>query len=341
MTKNANLSEYSFFVGIDMSKKKFDAAIMDLNGKKICHKKFDNCQLGFNEFLKWTISFCDKNITLFTMEHTGLYSRNLWIFLQENECNLWMESGFQILKGSGIKKSKNDKVDAYSIAQYALDRKYKAKITYFDENICLLHDLLSNRNRLIKALKAIETPIAEMKKYGNKLSIDILKDVNDLAIKGLKNSIKAVEKQIDGLINSLPEWKENMDLACTIPGVGKWVVCWVLVYSKNFSDEFNARKFASMAGIAPFEYDSGTTIKRDDHTSHFSHKFLKGLLHLSAMSAIRFNPTMKKYFDKKKKEGKKGFVPMNNVKNKIIQTMFAVVKLKKPFDVNFIHKLAA
>lgn len=341
MLENANSSEYSFFVGIDISQRKFDAALIDLNGKKIGHKKFDNNQVGFVDFFEWLEGIAKLENALFTMEHTGIYSRNLWIFLQENECRVWMESGFQIHRGSGIKKTKNDKVDAYFIAAYALDRKYKAKLSHFDENICLLHDLLTNRNRLAKALKAIEVPISEMKKYGNKLSVDALIDVNNLASQGLKQSIKAIEKKIDELIKTQAEWKENIDLACSVPGVGKWVACWVLVYTKNFSDEYNARKFASLAGIAPFEFNSGSSIKRNDHTSHFSHKYLKGILFLAAMSAIRMNPKMKKYFDKKKKEGKKGFLPMNNVKNKIIQTMFAVVKLKKPFDTDFVHKLAA
>ena len=341
MVNYSNFSDYSHFVGIDMSKKKFDVAILDINGKKIGYKKFDNYVHGFEDFLNWVFDITGSKEILFTMEHTGIYSRNLWIYLQENDCSLWMESGFQINRASGIKKTKNDKVDAYFIAEYGLTKKHKAKITPFDEQICLLHDLLSNRNRLINALKTLETPLAEMKKHGNKFSIDAMEKVNDEAIKGLKASLKALEKQIEVLITSIPAWKENFDLILSIPGVGKWLASWVIVYTKNFSSEFSARKFASLAGIAPFEYESGTSIKKGDHTSHFSHKFLKGILHLAAMAAIKSDKKMKEYHAKKKKEGKKGFIPMNNVKNKIIQTMFAIINLRKPFDPNFKHKLAA
>ena len=49
-----------------------------------------------------------------------------------------------------------------------------------------------------------------------------------------------------------------------------------------------------------------------------------------------------KALDKRKKEeGKKGFVAMNNVKNKLVQLVFAVVRSKQKYDVNFKHKLVA
>ena len=50
---------------------------------------------------------------------------------------------------------------------------------------------------------------------------------------------------------------------------------------------------------------------------------------------------MKEYFDRKKKEGKKGFVAMNNIKNKLIQQVYAVIRTKKPFDPEYIYKKAA
>lgn len=337
-----NQTNYSFFVGIDMSKSTFDAGILDGNGDKIGHKKFTNNQLGFESFLTWVFFTTNSQEILFTMEYTGVYSRKLWMFLQDHDCKLWMESGFQISRGSGIKKTKNDKVDSYSIAEYAFNRKNKAKITaQYDENIFLLHDILSNRNRLVEALKSIETPLAELKGYGGELSVKVLPDLNIEAIKGLKASKIALEKQIDELMNQQPDWKTNFDLVCSVIGVGKWLASWMIVYTRNFAEEFNARKFASLAGVAPFESTSGTTINKGEHVSHFSHQFLKGVLHITAMSAIRYNPVLKQYHAKKRKEGKKGYLALNNVKNKVLQTIFAVINSKIPFDKNYKHKLVA
>lgn len=50
---------------------------------------------------------------------------------------------------------------------------------------------------------------------------------------------------------------------------------------------------------------------------------------------------MRAYWDQKKQEGKKGFVILNNIKNKLVHQIFAVVRNKTPFDPCYIHKKAA
>lgn len=336
-------NDYRFFVGIDISKKKFDAAIIDGNGKKIGHKIFNNNKDSFCDFLEWASKLTSgSSNVLFVMEHTGIYSRLLWFFLQDQDCFLWVESGYVINRASGIKKTKNDKVDAFYIAEYALNRRYKVNLTpTYDENVILLHDLLTNRNRIKDQLKAIETPLKEMKEHGNKKSNDILQEINKQAIVGLRDTLKRIEEAIDKLIIENESWVENIKLATSVKGMGKLIVCWMIVYTRNFSEEITARKFAALAGIAPFEHTSGTSINKGNHNSHFSHRFLKGLLHLSAMSAIQHNPTIKNYYQRKKEDGKKGFVVMNNVKNKLVQIVFAIVRSKKEYEIGFIHKLAA
>jgi hypothetical protein len=59
------------------------------------------------------------------------------------------------------------------------------------------------------------------------------------------------------------------------------------------------------------------------------------------MAAIRFNPAMKEYKERKKKEGKKGFLVMNNIKNKILHQVFAVVRSGEMFKLDYKHPMAA
>jgi transposase len=333
---------YSFFIGIDISKLKFDIAILDYNGKNKVHKIFNNNELGFNSMLGWVGSITGDSPILFCMEFTGIYSRQLWHFLQNNGKSLWMESGFQIKRKSGNSKGKTDKKDAFMIADYALSNRHKLKITYkYDENIELLHDLLSSRNRLISDLKRLEVPIKELKTHGGKRNYELILRVNQSAIDGINSSIKDLQLAINDLIKENESWQENIKLATSIKGIGQNTCLWILLYSRNFDSEFNARKFASLAGVAPFESTSGSSVRNGSHTHHFSHKFLKGILHTAAMSAIQYNTAIGQYHKRKKEEGKKGFITMNNVKNKLIHQIFAVIKSKKMYENDYKHPKAA
>jgi transposase len=336
-------NNYCYFVGIDIAKKKFDACIINHLGKKLGHKIFINSPDSFEDFLIWVKAQTNSTNVLFIMEYTGIYSRLLWFYLQDNSCDLVMESGFKINRAAGIKKGKNDKVDGYLIADYGFEKQHKLQLTPdYDEDLFVLHDLLSNRKRLIEQIKAIETPLNELKEYATKKTIELVQTINKAGIDGLKMSLNEIEQAIDSLIKENEAWEENIKYGSSVKGVSKIMVCWMIVYTRNFCSEFNARKFASMAGIAPFDFTSGSSVNRGSHVSHFSHKFLKGLLHMSAISALTHDPKIKAYYKRKKQtEGKKGFVAINNVKNKLVQIVFALIRTKSMYDDKFIHKLAS
>lgn len=333
---------YKLFIGIDVSKLTIDVAIIDQNGKKIGHKKFTNKLFGFDSCLEWVTEQDQSGAYIFCMEHTGIYSRLLLIYLQDQGFGVCIESGYTIRHSGGMIKGKSDKTDAYRIAEYALGNRFKLKIAgHYDMDINKLHDLMTARTRLVTDLKRLTTPLKEMKECGEGETYELLKKACTPAIDGLGQSIKDLDAIIDQLVEQTAGWKEKVELATSVKGIGKITCFWMMVYTKNFSEQINARKFASLVGIAPFEESSGSSVRKGNHVSHHAHKWFKGILHTSAMSAIRNSPKIKAYHIKKKKEGKKGFVVMNNIKNKLVQTVFAVVRSGVPYQEEFIHKMAA
>ena len=339
---NSQIS-YSFFIGIDLSKSYFDVTIVDFCGKKVSYKRFKNKSEDHFLFLSWVNKITkDQQNLLFCMEHTGIYGRSLQHFLQDHQLALWMESGLQIKRSQGIQRGKNDKIDSFRIAIYAQEKNNKVKITPdYDPNLEQMHDLLTTRNRILSAFNALRTAQEELKAF-DQISYQTIKEVQKQAIDGLKASLKDVEKAIDDLLDKNPIWQKNIVLATSIKGIGKITALWFLIYTRNFDKQFNARKLAAFVGIAPYQNSSGTSVDKGTHVSYLAHISLKTLLHMATMSALSHNPFIKKYYTRKKAEGKKGFLVMNNVKNKLVHTMLAVIRSEKPFDPQFQHpKMAA
>lgn len=338
----ADKKDYNLFVGVDISKAVFDVGVLSNTGIKLGHKKFKNNYFGFESCLEWLEEFYTEGDVIFCMEHTGVYSRLLSMFIQEKGFDLCMESGYVIKRFGGIIKGKNDKIDSFRIAEYALGQRFKLKLTeHYNKRLIELHDLLTARTRLKTNLRALTTPLGELKNYGGEENFKLVEQGCKQAIEGLKKSIKDLDKIIDEIIEQTTGLKERVELITSVKGIGKIVCLWMIVYTRNFSDNTNARKFASLVGIAPFEEVSGSSVRKGSHVSNHAHRFLKGLLHASAMTAIRNSPRIKNYHIKKKDEGKKGFVVMNNIKNKLVQTVFAVVRSGIPYDEQFVHQKAA
>jgi len=65
--------------------------------------------------------------------------------------------------------------------------------------------------------------------------------------------------------------------------------------------------------------------------SHLANKKIKSLLSNAVPVAIRLDPQIQKYQKAKLNEGKARGIIVNNIKNKLIQRVFAVVKRQSPY----------
>ncbi len=107
--------EFTSFIGIEISKKKIDVAFLDKKGKLITHKTLNNNLSGFKQFLCDAKHYRDAKDCLVCLEHTGIYSLPLCVFLEEKGINYSLQSGLQIKRSMGIQRGKNDKADAFVI----------------------------------------------------------------------------------------------------------------------------------------------------------------------------------------------------------------------------------
>ena len=66
--------------------------------------------------------------------------------------------------------------------------------------------------------------------------------------------------------------------------------------------------------------------------SPMSDKALKTLLFLCAANAIQHNKDMKHYYERKIAEGKPGYLALNNVANKLLRTVYAIIESRQMWD---------
>ncbi|HMD01051.1 MAG TPA: IS110 family transposase, partial [Ferruginibacter sp.] len=66
--------------------------------------------------------------------------------------------------------------------------------------------------------------------------------------------------------------------------------------------------------------------------SHLANKEAKTFLNLAACCAIRYDPELKQYYEKRVSEGLKKMSCINIIRSKIVARMFAVVKRKTPYQ---------
>jgi len=147
----------------------------------------------------------------------------------------------------------------------------------------------------------------------------------------LDKQIKQTEQEIQASIQASESLNRLFKLVVSVKGIGLIIGAHLLVCTNGFTAFENARQFACYIGIAPFGHTSGSSIKKPDQVSHLANKKMKTLISNGAMSALQWDQEIKTYYHRKIGENKNKFLVQNNVKNKLIQRVFAVVKRGTPY----------
>ncbi len=324
------------FIGIDVSKLTLDASIITTAGYHQ-HGQFENNSKGFKQLHTWLHSagLFSYETALFCMEHTGIYTRQFVQFLLMREAKVWMESALHLKRSMGMTRGKNDKIDSYRIARYAMTNADKVQlVTLSNKTLMLIKDLMSNRDRINKSYQAIKVSIREMERVDKATGKELAK-LNKAAISGLQKSKAAIENRILKLISGDEELKEIFALVTSVKGVGQVLATELMVYTHVFTRMNNAKQLACYCGVAPFTHTSGTSIKGRTGTSNFANMNLKSTLHMAALSSTRYVPDIKQYYERKVAEGKSKMCVLNAVRNKLLQRILAVVKRGTPYVQNY------
>lgn len=317
-------------IGIDVSKKILDIYILSLK----MHFIIENNPAGFASLLEACCLklSCKKDRLFFCFENTGRYSLLLSVFLQDSSIEFAMINALDLKKSMGLKRGKSDKKDARAIALYAWRKRDELQPTVLhSKEVGQLRQLICLRDKFIKHRTAYKNSLNDLQDCFFEGETDFIRHSQQRLIQQLNKEIQAIEKRIDEIIQSSSDWDYNYRLIQSVQGIGNILAKYIIIYTENFTRFNDPKKFGCFAGIAPFEFTSGSSVKGKTRVHPFANKHLKSLLNLAAMGSIRYNSEFKSYFDRRTQEGKNKMSTLNIIRNKLVSRVFAVVKRGTPY----------
>jgi transposase len=329
------MKKFDYFIGIDVSKLTLDVTVLLLQNnddKLIDYQLIDNNEKGICAYLKKMFQgeITVEN-TLFCFENTGIYSMPLACILSEKKMNYCQIASLEMNRSKGICRGKNDKDDSKDIANYAISNLRKLRLSSVScAVIQQLKLLFTEREKIIKSLGAFKRT-SENKDFLSKEVYGSVANINQNIVNHLTNALEDIDKKMLEIINSDEKIRQQFKLINTVKGVGSNTAIYLIICTKGFSCFENWRKLACYAGVAPFSYSSGTSIKGKTQVSPLADKKLKSLLNMCALVAIRHDKELKTYYERKVSEGKSKMLVINNVRCKLLARIFAVINRNSPF----------
>jgi hypothetical protein len=117
----------------------------------------------------------------------------------------------------------------------------------------------------------------------------------DRIIQTLDNELAALERLVQTAIEQHAAWRHTRELLTSMPDIGP-AVASTLIGDLPELGSLSRRQIAALTGVAPFNRDSGAFRGKRHIRGGRAHS--RTALYLSAMVAIRYNPAIKRFYQR-------------------------------------------
>jgi transposase len=215
--------------------------------------------------------------------------------------------------------AKTDAIDAEMIALFARAIRPEAR-PLKDRDTQRLQALVARRRQLVVMLTMEENRLGTATEWTRP---DI-----EAHIAWLTQCIDKVGKDIASFIRKTPLWREKEDLLKTFKGIGPVSACTLMARLPELGT-LNGRKISALVGLAPLNRDSGKY--RGRRTIFGGRADVRTALYMAVLSAIRFNPTIKAFYDRLIHAGKLPKVALIACMHKVLIILNAMVRTNTPW----------
>ncbi len=302
------------FVGIDVAKDRLDVFIRPSN----IRKGFPNNEEGRIELARL---LAGMEPAIVVLEASGGYEIPVVEVLVLRDLKVVVINPRQVrnfAKATG-KLAKTDAIDAAVIARFGEVIRPEVR-PLKDMDAQQLQAFIARRRQLVEML------VQEK----NRLQIAPTWTRPDIEahITWLTECIDKVGKDISALIKKTPLWREKEDLLKTFKGIGPVNACTLLARLPELG-KLNGKKIAALAGLAPINRDSGKY--RGRRTIFGGRADVRAALYMAALSAIRFNPVIKTFYERLVHAGKLRKVALTACMHKVLIILNAMVRTNTPW----------
>lgn len=314
------MSASSVVVGIDVAKAHVDVSVL---GAQLDAQRFDN-EAEAHSALAAALKPLD--VALVVMEATGGYEAALACALQAAGLPVAVVNPRQardFAKSMG-RLAKTDAIDARMLAEYAsvlLRRDDLAKLLrpLADPDQQALAAMVTRRRQLLTML------LSERQRL--QLAIAVVRPSIEAMIEAIRRQLDDVEAQMVTHVQT--HFQELDKLLRSASGIGP-VASATLIAELPELGKLNRREIAALVGVAPMANDSGTSRgRRRVQGGRFE---IRRVLYMAALTAARYNPAIKAFYNRLKTAGKLPKVALVACMRKLLTMLNAMVRTNKPWN---------
>ena len=339
MTEHTATDPYRLFVGVDIAAKTASVAWLTPTEQSPRSWTIKQTPAGRAELHERLMALEPNPAQVrVVMEVTGAYWMDLALFL--------FEAGYAVsainpaqahhFAQALLQRAKTDNLDALTLAQLAMKlepRLWTPAPPVREE----LYQRLMQRDYLLQTRKRMKNRLHALDH--RPASIDPVRQRLEGLTDLLTHQIADIDGEMAQVLRQDVQWAATAAHLQTIQGIGLVTAVWLITATRNFTLCETAQQLVSFVGLAPYTRQSGTSLDSYRHVGHGGHTRLRQVLYMAALSAARFNPVIRAYYQHLIERGKNGKVATVAAARKLACIAWAVATKGEDFNPAYTARL--
>lgn len=222
--------------------------------------------------------------------------------------------------------AKTDQIDARLLAEFA--QKIRPAVRPLPKEEQRELDALMMRRRQV-----VEMISAEKNRLQQTGAAAIAQEIRE-HIAYLEQRLEKLGAELRERIEQSQTWRAKDLLLRSVPGVGA-VLSHTILAALPELGTLERRKIAALVGVAPFNRDSGKM--RGRRVIWGGRSEVRHILYLAALSASRFNPVIRAFYEQLVARGKLKKVALVACMRKLLTMLNSILKHQQPWAPGLVH----
>ena len=304
--------------GIDVGKTQLDVSV----GSGAV-QRFENSRAGITALVRWLKA---AGVTVAVCEPTGGYERQLVKRLHTALPTVEVAHPNKVrafARACG-KEAKTDRLDAQVLSRYGTVMELEGTPAPSPERE-LLQDVLQRRQQLVGQR------VQELNRLDKGLSSGSQHSVTR-HIRWLDKEIERLDQQYQATVQRSQDLRQRAQLLSSMRGVGDLTAAILTAFLPELG-QLPGKALTALAGLAPWSRDSGQ--QRGYRAVRGGRGVVRRALYLAALSAVRQDNSLQRFYQGLRQRGKPGKVALVAVMRKMLLQLNAIVRRGTPWQEYF------
>jgi len=322
---------YRLYVGVDIAAETFVAAWFAPGEQLITPFSGEQTPARFAALLRrLQATGTPPAAVLVVLEATGSYWVALVVALHEAGYRVAVVNPRQAhhCAKAQLRRSKTDALDARDLAQLAAAprpapwspppagyHEVRQRLAARDELLAMRTQARNQRHALLQW----PVVVAAVREHLDELIADL-----DRGGAALEAELAAALKE--------RVWAESLACLTSAPGIGLVTASWLLVGTLNFALYADPESLTAYAGLAPVPRESGRSVRGRPRIGHDGNGRLRTALYMATLSAARYNPAIRAFYQCLRAAGKPPKVARCAAARKLLHQAWGLGSKRQRFD---------